>query len=530
MKRITNVFGIFRNNIINLKLNNSINSNNNIKNIIKYTTSLSPESVSAFSLNRFYCTSFGINHRKSSKQKFLQSNNNGEENFKIYKSLVNKKSDKFFYSTILNDFYSLGQYNHAIKVFNEISGDPTLSDKYILSRVISIYSQMGEMEKCLEIFNDDYKELDEVVGTMFITGYLKESNFEEAMKWFEKCNNLELKIDSQMYMTLILKLSKIGQYGIIDMLLNQMESKKLKCDDKIYTALFSGLQNFKGEGHLERLEKYYQQLKKDVNLFKTMDSILLKSIVDAFYSKKQYSQVTDLYYEIKPIINNFDISVSFVSIIKSFKMVKPKSHEDIIQLWSSVSNPKSKHYSNYFNFINSSIEYGWYTIDQFNLPDIIEVEIEKIKNKNQIQQLHEQEHIFQTDIFIINQIINWHLIQNDIPFAWSIFQYTLTKSLADVKTFFYVIKYLSTHSTNPIVYNNIKEIVTSSYYIYRISKSEEYKKVIWIPILKHLSSNEYQEQLMKLLKLLKEFTFEDLSFYSKSFPNTTIKNQNNNNY
>ncbi|KAN0021477.1 hypothetical protein ACTFIU_010077 [Dictyostelium citrinum] len=506
MKRI-NCLGLFKNSFINLNYKN-INGIIKIK-PITITKIITAQSSSNFN-NQIRFFSSGNN---GSPLKFLNESSNGNENYEYFKSIQKKNDtemDTKFYQNILNDFFNLKQYDQAIKIYEEICKNKDIKfDKQIITRMMKAYAEANNMEKCLELYNENQNNFDIIMGQVIIKGYLDQSNFEEAMKWFEKCDQLNL-IDIGVFSTIIGKLSKSGQFGIIDMMLNQIKNKNLNLDAKLYTSLFNGLQNYTGSGHVERTFRFYQQLmSKDSNV--KMDTKLFKTIAECLYYKKQYKTVIELYDQFK-YDSSIEFSFALPKILSSFNFHLPNSPTDILLLWSSIKNPKPSHYSCYFHFLNNSNEYNYFKNYKFNIPEIIEIQLNN--NKNNIN--NNNNNIFQNDIFIVNQIIRYHIIDNDFTKAWSIFQYTLSKSIADVFSFFYILKHLSIHSTNPIVYNNLKEILTSSYYINLTKQFSEYKKVIWIPILKRLnSSEELKPQLKQIITLLEKHTSESLSFYNK---------------
>ncbi|KAM9978061.1 hypothetical protein ACTFIY_011813 [Dictyostelium cf. discoideum] len=501
------------------------NNNKNINGIINYKPTITQSPSSSSSSSSIITTT----QRSSLLLNFKNQNRFYSSvillNSTIENNEIEKDNDPNSHENILKGFYDSKKFEKAIKYFEEIIENHQFKpDKNIVTKMMKCYSKCNKMEKCLELFNENQKDFDIIMGLVLIKAYLDRSNFEEAIKWFEKCQ--QLKMDNiRLYTVIIGKLSKSGQFSIIDMMLEQIEKKNLKFDTHLYTILFSGLQSFTGEGHLYRTLKLYEQLMNDlktapppttttettttetINL--KMDNKLFKELIECLFYKKLYKSVVELYEKFKRDENsNIDFSLILPKVLASFNYHYPNSPNDVIQVWSKIKKPSPGNYACYFHFLNNSNEFNYFPNYKFNIIDIIEKEL--AINKNNIN-------LFQNDIFIVNQIIRYHIIDDDFSSAWSIFQYTLSNSIADVFSFFYILKYLSNHSTNPIVYNNLKEILTSSYYINLTKQYSDYKKVIWIPILKRLnSSEEFKPQLQQTIKLLESHTSESLIFYNKA--------------
>ncbi|EAL60512.1 hypothetical protein DDB_G0293882 [Dictyostelium discoideum AX4] len=491
-----------------------LRNNKNINGVINYkpTTITLSSSIITTTTQRSLSLKFNNENRFYSSSKALLNGN--IVNNEISKS-IEKVNDPNSFEYVLSGFYESRKFEKAIKYFEEIreNNDQFKPNKLIVTKIMKCYAKCNKMEKCLELYNENQQDFDIIMGLVLIKGYLDQSNFEEAMKWFEKCQQLNMD-NIRHYTVIIGKLSKSGQFSIIDMMLDQIKIKNLKFDTHLYTILFTGLQSFIGNGHLDRTLKLYEQLMNDLKTASTtttttdlkMDSKLFKELVECLFYKKLYKSVVGLYEKFKN--SNIDFSLILPKILTSYNYDYPNSPNDVIQLWSKIKKPSPGSYACYFHFLNNCNEFNYFPNYKFNIIDIVEKEL--TLNKNNMN-------LFQNDIFIVNQIIRYHIIDNDFSSAWSIFQYTLSNSIADVFSFFYILKYLTNHSTNPIVYNNLKEILTSSYYINLTKQYSDYKKVIWIPILKRLnSSEEFKPQLQQTIKLLESHTSESLIFYNKA--------------
>ncbi|KAM9973792.1 hypothetical protein ACTFIW_010920 [Dictyostelium discoideum] len=491
-----------------------LRNNKNINGIINYK----PTTMTLSSLTTTTTTTTTTQRSSSS----LLLNFNNENRFYSSKTLLNdnienneikKDNDPNSFEFVLSSLYDSRKFEKAIRYFEEISknnNDQFKPNKLIVTKIMKCYAKCNKMEKCLELYNENQEDFDIIMGLVLIKAYLDQSNFEEAMKWFEKCQQLNMD-NIRLYTVIIGKLSKSGQFSIIDMMLDQIKIKNLKFDTHLYTILFTGLQTFIGDGHLDRTLKLYEQLMDDLKTASTtdlkMDSKLFKELTECLFYKKLYKSVIGLYEKFKKD-ENIEFSLILPKILTSYNYHYPNSPNEVIQLWSKIKKPSPGNYACYFHFLNNSNEYNYFPNHKFNIIDIVEKELRL--NKNNIN-------LFQNDIFIVNQIIRYHIIDNDFSSGWSIFQYTLSNSIADVFSFFYILKYLTNHSTNPIVYNNLKEILTSSYYINLTKQCSDYKKVIWIPILKRLSSSEeFKPQLQQTIKLLESHTSESLIFYNKA--------------
>ncbi|EGC33970.1 hypothetical protein DICPUDRAFT_80282 [Dictyostelium purpureum] len=501
--------------------NTAIKNKNNFK--LFYTTdnnfdSLNNNNFDSNNNNNIY--NFNNNNNNNNKKSFLEKKNRG--NGEILTQIINKKKQ--------------GDIAEAISIFERIENQLFIFEKEIFYReMLHIYSLVPNMKECERLFNNIQNRRAQTF-TIMTNGYLSESNFEKAMEYLS-LGNKEKKIDLISYSFLISKLAKTGQYKFIESVFKMVKDSGLKPDRVFYSSIIKNLNNLeKSEKTKEIFLHYYEQLKKDLAL-EQYDELLFSSIIHLLYKYNLKDEIYNyyqmlfsteaLFQENKHLVSNYWVYL----MIYSFLSVKSNNNlKDLNSFWDMVSRQllnnsllskrvefndhTMKPFFSYLVSVNRLVMQEEVSIDQINLPEIIESYIQMLSKEISESDTEKLTTYIRNSIVVSNQIITWYLLKNDIVSAWSHFQFLIQANRADIHSFYHILNYLSSKCDNQIVFNNIKEILTSSYYINMVKTVRGYQDEIWLSILRSLIKNKQMVQLNNITKLLRDYTFENLDRYS----------------